>query len=92
MSEKKAKEQRKGGPKIIHKMTIEVADLGNGQASIGVNGIPADFSHAMGMLTDAIKVVTKKFVEAAQEGNVEMGERSRIIPAHALPPGGFGSA
>ena len=92
MSEKKAKEQRKSGPKILHRMTIEVADLGNGKANIGVNGIPADFNHAMGMLTDAIKIVTRKFVEAAQEGNVEMGEQSRIIPAHALPPGGFGRA
>ena len=92
MSEKKAKEQRKDQKKTLYLMTIEVVDFGNGDGKVEVKGIPNDFNHAIGMITDATKAITRKFVKAAQEGNVEMAEHSRIVPAYALPKGGFGSA
>ena len=88
MSEKKAKQQRQAQPKIKYKMILEVVDLENGTGQIRVSGMPADFNDAIKLLTDGIKIVTTQFVKAAQEGNVDMQEPKRIIPAHSFVPGG----
>jgi len=94
MSEKKAKEQRKTQQKIVYQMTIQLIDLdGRGENfSVRVKDIPLEFNHAMGMLTDAMKAVSHKFLQAAMTGQAGTVEPSRIIPAHALPPGGYGRA